>query len=150
MKKRIVMLGVLFGVFAMAAAPAYAAEEMTGAYEAYLEEGIPEDVQEAFDKAMENFEGAENYTPMKLVESQVVAGMNYRILCDVKETDESVAHKLMVTIYKDLQGNSEVMMEQNVITPMNQITDIEGEDFMTKAAFDAESFNWEDQTLTFE
>lgn len=144
------MLGMIFGTFAMATAPAYAEEGMTGVYEAYLEKGISEEVQEAFDKAMENFEGAENYTAIQLVESQVVAGMNYRILCDVKEHDGFAAHKLMVTIYRDLEGNCEVMMEQNVITPMNQITDIEENDFMTKAAFDVASFNWEEQTLTFE
>lgn len=150
MKKRM-MIGMA-AAMVMAVTPTYAEEavEMTGTYEAYTEEGMPEDAMEAFEKAMENFEGADNYTALQLVETQIVAGMNYRILCDVQEQDDIPAHKQMVTIYKDLDGNCEVLMEQKVITPKNQMFDKEAKDFTTKAGFEAQDINWEDQTLTID
>ena len=43
-------------------------------------EELPEEAQEAFDKATENLDGAE-YTPVALLSTQLVAGMNaYQII----------------------------------------------------------------------
>lgn len=50
-----------------------------------MEEEIPEEAQEAFDKAMKNFEGAENYTAIQLAESQVVAGMEAGSVIEVDD-----------------------------------------------------------------
>ena len=43
---------------------------------------LPEDAQTAFDKALDGLVGAK-YTPVALLSTQVVAGMNYCILCQI-------------------------------------------------------------------
>ena len=59
-------------------------------------------------KAMEGFAGV-GYVPVAMVAQQVVAGMNYRFLCEATtvlpgaETDYA-----LVTVYKDLNGNAEI------------------------------------------
>lgn len=44
--------------------------------------------------------------PIKLIGTQVVAGLNYKFLCSA--TDEAGEHKVVVTVYHDLQGNNSV------------------------------------------
>ena len=69
-------------------------------------EELPEDAQEAFDKAVENLDGAE-YTPVALLSTQLVAGMNYCILCQVTPAAaDAVPAWALVYIYADLQGNA--------------------------------------------
>ncbi|MCR5784557.1 MAG: fibronectin type III domain-containing protein [Eubacterium sp.] len=88
-----------------------ASETESGGWEINTEFGtpeIPDEVQEAFDKAMENLVGVD-YTPVLYLGSQVVAGMNYKLICTSTvvypgaETTYSI-----VTIYADLEGNCEV------------------------------------------
>ena len=66
------------------------------------------DIKAAFDKAFEGFTGA-SYEPVAYVGSQVVAGMNYLILCksSVLASGAKTGFSL-VTVYKDLEGNSEL------------------------------------------
>ena len=69
---------------------------------------MTEEAQAAFDKAMEKLLGA-NYVPVALAESQVVAGMNYCILCEstVVYPGAETSYAL-VYIYEDLDGNAEI------------------------------------------
>ena len=70
---------------------------------------IPEDAQKAFDKAKDKLTDGE-YTPVSLLATQVVAGMNYCILCQVTPADTAAQQKwTLVYIYADLQGNAEIM-----------------------------------------
>ncbi len=69
---------------------------------------LPSDVQDAFDKATQNFVGSD-LIPLAYIGSQVVAGMNYSILCKgVTVTANPVTSLKVVTIYKDLEGNAEI------------------------------------------
>ena len=69
---------------------------------------ITDELKAVFDKAMEGFTGV-GYVPVALAAQQVVAGMNYRFLCEATtvvpgaETDYA-----LVTVYKDLDGNAEI------------------------------------------
>ena len=74
----------------------------------YEGEGLPDEVQEAFDKAVKDLDGAE-YTPVALLSKQLVAGMNYCILCQITPVvpDPEITWAL-VYIYADLQGNAEI------------------------------------------
>ncbi len=68
---------------------------------------LTEEAQKAFDKAKENFVGS-NLEPMALLGTQVVAGMNYAILCRVTPVvPDPVSTVQVVTVYADLQGNAE-------------------------------------------
>ena len=70
---------------------------------------LPEDAQKAFDKAKDKLTVGE-YTPVSLLATQVVAGMNYCILCQVTPADTAAQQKwTLVYIYADLQGNAEIM-----------------------------------------
>ncbi len=73
---------------------------------------ITEAAQKAFDKAMETFEDdGMVYTPVSLLSTQVVSGMNYAFLCtghpaDAESTDDDTTYKVIV--YADLDGNATV------------------------------------------
>ena len=89
-------------------APATVAEPMLGGWQdvPHAAEALPEDAQAAFDKALEGLVGAE-YTPVALLSTQVVAGMNYCILCQITPVvPNATPHWALVYIYADLQGNA--------------------------------------------
>ena len=70
---------------------------------------LPEEVENAFEKALEGFTGS-SLEPVAYVGSQVVAGMNYMILCRAASvSQEPVPAYKMVVIYADLEGNAEIL-----------------------------------------
>ena len=92
-------------------APAEAQEEapIAGGWEAAQDGTITKELQALFDKAMEKVVGVD-YTPIELLETQVVAGTNYKFLCQsLAVAPGAVAGKAIVTIYEDLDGNAEVL-----------------------------------------
>ena len=74
-------------------------EPLLGGWENYLHEAaeLPADARAAFDKA------AAEFTPVALLSTQLVAGMNYCILCQTPEGTWA-----LVYIYADLDGNAEI------------------------------------------
>lgn len=84
-------------------------ESLLGGWEIAPHEAVelPADAQAAFDKASENLDDGE-YTPVSLMATQVVAGMNYCILCQITPNDSSQSKWSLVYIYADLQGNATV------------------------------------------
>ncbi|MBQ8962518.1 MAG: hypothetical protein IJV04_09780 [Lachnospiraceae bacterium] len=86
------------------------AEPLAGGWENVPHESVelPEDAQAAFDKALEGLVGAE-YIPVALMSTQVVAGMNYCILCQIMPVVPDAATTwALVYIYADLQGNAKI------------------------------------------
>lgn len=85
-------------------------EAVSGGWELHDNEAnaLPEDVQTAFDKAVENLDGNE-LEPTVLLGTQVVAGTNYAFLCfSMIQTEETITGIQVVTVYEDLEGNAEV------------------------------------------
>lgn len=108
--KKICRIGLLLLALALCAVSALA-EPVMGGWEAVPAEAgaLPEDAQAAFDKAMETLVGAE-YTPVSLLATQVVAGTNYCILCQVTPVvPDAQPTWALVYIYADLQGNAEIL-----------------------------------------
>lgn len=69
---------------------------------------LPDEVNAAFQKALEGFTGS-TLEPVAYVGSQVVAGMNYMILCRASTTaQEPVTSYKMAVIYADLDGNARI------------------------------------------
>ena len=69
---------------------------------------LPSEVQTAFDKAVGALDGMD-YSPVAYIGSQVVAGMNYAVLCKAATvTAEPVISLKVLIIYADLNGNAEV------------------------------------------
>lgn len=109
MKKLIICLAAMTLVLALCAA-SVSAEMLTGGWENAATEAVPlpEDAQAAFDKAMEKLDGAD-YTPAALLATQIVAGKNYCILCQITPVvPEPVTKWALVYIFADLEGNAEV------------------------------------------
>ena len=77
----------------------------------WTETGSPEmtdDAKAALEKACETLTGAE-YTPLALLATQVVAGTNYRIICESRPSVPSPeSGYVIVTVYADLEGNAEI------------------------------------------
>lgn len=70
--------------------------------------GLDEDVQKKFDKAFEGFAGV-SYTPFALMGTQVVAGVNYAVLCKAQAvTPGAKAALAVVVIYADLQDGAQI------------------------------------------
>ena len=69
---------------------------------------ITDELRAKFEAACETLTG-EQLTPLSLMETQVVAGMNYRILCESLATvPDAEPEKVVVTLYVDLDGNAEI------------------------------------------
>ena len=108
MKRAIVLLVTLGLVLGVVSANA---ETMAGGWTPVVQEAgkLPDDAQTAFDKALEQLDGA-TYTPVALLSTQVVAGTNYCILCQITPVvPDPVPVWALVYIYADLQGNAEIM-----------------------------------------
>ena len=70
---------------------------------------MTDEMMDIFEKAMEGMTGVE-YTPIELLETQLVSGMNYRFLCDaVTVVPGAESRKTIVTIYRDLNGNCSIL-----------------------------------------
>ena len=119
MKKLMSMLMVLL-MMVTAMVPALAEntveDPMTGAWEMNTEDPavLPQEVQEAFEKATEELTGCV-YEPVALLASQVVAGTNYCLLCKctVVTPDAPVSYVLMY-IYSGMDGTNEVLGIQDI------------------------------------
>ena len=110
MKRIMTFLAVLTLAMTLCAVSA-SAENMVGGWEMIPAEAgtLTEEAQAAFDKAMEQLDGAE-YTPVALLATQLVAGKNYCILCQVTPVVPNPVPKwALVYIYADLEGNAEIL-----------------------------------------
>ena len=69
---------------------------------------LTEDTLQAMAKACEALAGME-YTPLALLATQVVAGMNYRVLCEARATVPGAGTEYAIlTVYADPQGNAAI------------------------------------------
>ena len=70
---------------------------------------VTDEVKTAVEKAASQSDGA-SYKPLALLGSQVVAGYNYSVLCEITPvTANPQSHYSIVTIYADLDGNAEII-----------------------------------------
>ena len=77
--------------------------------EAQPEPMMTDEAAVAFLKATEALDGAD-YTPVALLATQVVAGTNYCILCQITPVvPDPVPTWALVYIYADLEGNAEIL-----------------------------------------
>ena len=69
---------------------------------------LPAEARAAFDSATEGIDGA-TYVPAALLSTQVVAGTNYCILCQITPAaPDATLTWALVYVYADLQGNAEI------------------------------------------
>lgn len=90
-------------------------EGLDGGWTASESPELTDEARDAFEKATKDVEGT-TYTPVALLSTQVVAGTNYRILCEANPgvVEGGTEYDILV-VYADLEGNAEltdVMMFQ--------------------------------------
>lgn len=74
--------------------------------------GLPEKVQERFDKAVADYEGM-TFEPITVLATQVVAGINYALLCRATDADGVTTLKVVI-IYANLQGGGEILSVKDI------------------------------------
>ena len=85
---------------------------------------VPEELVNFFTYANEANKDDEQIIPIAVLEQQVVAGMNYKLLCRISNPSKNVSEVFaIVVIYVDLQGNVEVTSEEktNIETNINDL-----------------------------
>lgn len=110
MKKQIICIAVLTLVMTLFVSSA-PAEMVTGGWTVTETEAavLPEEVRVPFEKAVGELDGAE-YRPVALLGSQVVAGANYCILCQiVPVVPDPVPSWALVYLYVNPQGESSIL-----------------------------------------
>ncbi|MBQ6672134.1 MAG: hypothetical protein IJM73_02805, partial [Spirochaetales bacterium] len=89
-------------------------EEFVGAWECAVPDipsaALPEEVYRAFSKAVETGTPQAEYMPVVLLAEQVVAGMNYKILC--RAAGDGRQYITVLTVYADLEGGAEITSEE--------------------------------------
>ena len=85
-----------------------AQEDVVGGWNETESPEMTDEAKKALEKACETLTGAE-YTPVALLATQVVAGTNYRIICESKPAVPiPESGYVIVTVYADLEGNAEI------------------------------------------
>ena len=75
---------------------------------------LPEEVQKAFDKALETLTGSYNEViPVAYIGRQIVSGTNHAVLCRVTYADEKTpAGFVVLAVYEDLEGNAGILSSE--------------------------------------
>ncbi|MBR6331885.1 MAG: hypothetical protein IKR78_01995 [Dehalococcoidales bacterium] len=89
-------------------AAAYGESNLLGGWTASQSPKVTSAVKKALSKATDGLVGA-NYTPVALLGTQVVAGTNYCILCEVTPVvPNAETDYMIVRVYADLSDNAEI------------------------------------------
>ena len=89
------------------------AEPISGGWTDAKSPVITPEIKAMFDKLNETMTGAQ-YVPVALLQTQVVAGTNYRVLCkEAIVLPDAVTTYSIVTVYEDLEGKAEITDVQN-------------------------------------
>ena len=84
------------------------AKELTGGWQKAESKTVTAELQDIFDKALDGYDGAK-LEPVELLSTQVVAGVNYRFLCNETVLVPGAEPKeVIVTVFKDLDGKCSI------------------------------------------
>ena len=84
-------------------------KEMTGGWQEAQSPAMTDEAKAAFEKATEGLLCVD-YVPVALLSTQVVAGTNYRILCEAMEVYPGAeTHYAVMTVYEGLDGSANIL-----------------------------------------
>lgn len=84
-------------------------KEMTGGWQKAQSPAMTDEAKAAFEKATEGLLCVD-YVPVALLSTQVVAGTNYRILCEATEVYPGAeTHYAVMTVYEGLDGSANIL-----------------------------------------
>ena len=116
MKKFVSLLALVALLLSSYTAPTFAEEPLPGAWYANVDHPteIPQDVLDAFNAATENMTGCV-YKPIALLGSQVVAGMNYCLLCETTlAVPDAQPGYALVYFYDGVNGEKEILKVEEI------------------------------------
>lgn len=88
--------------------PAITENDLVGSWYPAENPEVTKEIKEVLEKASEALTGAD-YKPVALLGTQVVAGTNYALLCEMTATvPDAQSEYAVVYIYEDLEGNAEI------------------------------------------
>ncbi|MCQ2457356.1 MAG: hypothetical protein MJ142_01335 [Clostridia bacterium] len=125
MKK--IICAVLALVLALSCVSVFAEEApfLAGGWMSPEDTAVTADARKAFDKAFEDFTGV-SYEPVALLGTQVVAGLNYCLLCKATMvTPEQDTFYALVYIYAALDGSAELLDVQTLNIGVSPLADEE-------------------------
>ena len=110
--KAIIAVVLLMALFTV---PAFAQEApLAGGWSIVEDTAVPEEAREALTKALEELVGAD-YEPVALLGTQVVAGLNYCLLCKITPVvPNPVPHYALVWLYKGVDGTAKILEVQDL------------------------------------
>ena len=113
MKKLTAMfLALMMGILGCAAC--LAEGELVGGWTVTEETAVTEEAALALEKALTDHVGAK-IEPVALLATQVVAGVNYCLLCRVTPVvPDPVAHWTLVWVYAGVNGGAEILAMQDL------------------------------------
>lgn len=89
-------------------------EDLLGGWNAAEDPAISEDVQAVVDKGCEKLLGVD-YEAIALLASQVVSGVNYKVLCQATAVaPDAQPHYVVMTLYSALDGHVDVLSVDDV------------------------------------
>ena len=84
-------------------------KEMTGGWQEAQSPAMTDEAKAAFEKATDGLLCVD-YVPVALLSTQVVAGTNYRILCEATEVYPGAeTHYAVMTVYEGLDGSANIL-----------------------------------------
>lgn len=84
-------------------------EALPGGWQEAQSPALTDEAKAAFEKATEGLLGVD-YVPVALLSTQVVAGTNYRILCEATEVYPGAeTHYAVMTVYEGLDGSANIL-----------------------------------------
>ena len=102
-----VLLCVMLGT--MLVLPAMAEEALAGGWSATTDATVTDEIRAAFDKAVEGMVGS-LLEPVAVLGTQVVAGINYCILCrSTAVVPDAVPSYVLVYLYEGVDGTTEIL-----------------------------------------
>ena len=118
--------------------PAKEEETIAGGFVEVEDGTLTDELIELFNKALEGLLGAK-YEPVELVATQVVAGTNYKFLANgTKTTNPITKGTYYITVYKDLEGNVELLDIETIEEKQEESSDnntVNNTEDVTKMAF---------------
>lgn len=89
-------------------------EQIVGGFTEAQDSTITSELQEIFDLALQDYDGM-SFKPKELVSTQVVAGINYKFLCEGSAVvPNAESSEYYVTVYKDLSGNCKIINVEKI------------------------------------
>ncbi|MBO2516524.1 MAG: hypothetical protein CW338_04490 [Clostridiales bacterium] len=108
MKTLVSVILVLTLVFSVCAFASAEGKQPSGGWMPAKDTALTEEAAAALEKALQGFTGA-TYEPVALIGTQIVAGLNYCLLCKgTLVTAQPVEFYALVYVYADLEGNASI------------------------------------------